>query len=313
MPEETAKHWSQKTESGAYWGMFFMLWSYRILGKRIIKIFLFPVMCYFFIVNTSARNASIKYLSKVHHVTGKRPPTIINRFGHFWAFGNSLIDRLGAWTGQIKRSDVIFEKRQLLLDMIENNKGAVLITAHLGNIEMCRALAENTQQININVLVYTHHSPSFNRLLKSINKNESVNLIQLTEISPNTIERLENKINAGELVIIAADRTSANSPDRVCQVNFLGEAANFPQGPFILASLLKCPVALLFCIKRNGRHEIQLEEFANPLELPRSQRKQRIQATVENFASRLEYYCKVAPNQWFNFYDFWKKTNEKNK
>jgi len=307
MSKKIAKHWSQKPESGAYWGMFFMLWSYRLLGKHIIKIFLFPVMCYFFIVNSSARKASYKYLSKVHNVTGKNPPTIIDRFGHFWAFGNSLIDRLGAWTGQVKRSHVVFEKRQLLFDMIDNNKGAVLITAHLGNIEMCRALAENTRQLKINVLVYTHHSPSFNRLLKNINKNESVNLIQLTEISPNTIELLENKIDAGELVIIAADRTSANSPDRVCRVNFLGEEANFPQGPFILSSLLKCPVALLFCIKRNGRHEIQLEPFANPLELPRRERKQCIHNTVEKFVLRVEHYCKISPNQWFNFFDFWKK------
>ncbi len=306
MSKQTSKHWSQTAESGVYFGMVFMLLSYRVLGKHIVKIFLFPVILYFFVVNTRARKASYKYLSKVHRLTGKQSPTIIDRFSHFWAFGNSLIDRLGAWTGQIKHSDVIFEKRQLLFNMMDNNRGLVLITAHLGNIEMCRALAEKNHLLKINVLVFTHHSPSFNRLLKSVNKNENVNLLQLTEITPNTIEFLENKINAGELIIIAGDRTSANSPDRICRVNFLGEDASFPQGPFILASLLKCPVALLFCIKFNGQHEIQLEPFADPLELPRNKRKQRIQETVEDFASRLEHYCKAAPNQWFNFFDFWK-------
>ena len=92
---------------------------------------------------------------------------------------------------------------------------------------------------------------------------------------------------------------------RTVEVDFLGYPAAFPQGPWLLAGLLKCPVNLLFCLKQDGRYRITLEPFAEQLHWRREQRQQVIAQWAGRYAARLGHYCQQAPDQWFNFYPFW--------
>lgn len=86
----------------------------------------------------------------------------------------------------------------------------------------------------------------------------------------------------------------------------MGQKAPFPQGPFILASLLRCPVDLLFALRQQGKLQIYCEPFADPLQLPRANRQQALQQTIDRYAERLEYYALLSPLDWFNFFDFWR-------
>jgi predicted LPLAT superfamily acyltransferase len=127
----------------------------------------------------------------------------------------------------------------------------------------------------------------------------------VTEITAATAQLLSDKIEAGELVIMAADRTPVSNRQRVAKVTFLGAEALFPQGPFILAGLLKCPVYTLFCLKQQGKYVIYFEPFSEVLKFPRNTRDQAMQQTIQRYADRLQAYCLKEPLQWFNFFDFW--------
>ena len=81
---------------------------------------------------------------------------------------------------------------------------------------------------------------------------------------------LRDKLAAGEHVAIVGDRVSVRHQERSLRVPFLGRPAPFPEGPFVLASLLECPVYLLFCFKIDGRYRMFLEPFADPFVLPRA-------------------------------------------
>jgi predicted LPLAT superfamily acyltransferase len=120
---------------------------------------------------------------------------------------------------------------------------------------------------------------------------------------------LHEKIERGEFVVIAADRTSPTAMHRVTPAHFLGELAMFPQGPFILSALLECPVYLLFAIKNShhseGTYDIFVERFADQLTFPRRQRECLLTEVIQQYANRLQHYCWLAPLQWFNFFDFW--------
>ena len=39
--------------------------------------------------------------------------------------------------------------------------------------------------------------------------------------------------------------------------------------------------------------------------MPRQQRAQAVLALIQRYAGRLEHYTRIAPYNWFNFYDFW--------
>ena len=78
-----------------------------------------------------------------------------------------------------------------------------------------------------------------------------------------------------------------------------------PQGAFILAGLLKCPVYLMFCLKLDEKYHIYIELFSEKIAFHRKQRNQMINEAVQQYAARLEHYCMKAPLQWFNFFPFW--------
>jgi predicted LPLAT superfamily acyltransferase len=133
----------------------------------------------------------------------------------------------------------------------------------------------------------------------------------VTDINAATAMLLSDKIDNGELIIITADRTSVSRNPRISRAKFLGADASFPQGPFILASLLKCPVYTLFCLKQKGKQVIYFEHFSDRLTFSRKNREQAIQQTIQSYAQRLEHYCLMEPLQWFNFFDFWHLIDKK--
>ena len=178
--------------------------------------------------------------------------------------------------------------------MVDSGRGAVLSGSRLGNLEMIRALAVNERQAAVNAVVYTDHAQRFNELLRQANADFGINLIQVSRLGPETAIVLKDKVDRGELVVIVGDRTppAASDGGRVSQVEFLGEPAPFAQGPFILASLLDCPVYLCFCLreKRGNGHgyRIHLEHFAERIDLPRRDRLTRLPEYLQQYARRKE-------------------------
>src|SRR5690606_12405919 len=113
-------------------------------------------------------------------------------------------------------------------------------------------------------------------------------LIQIDDLGPGAAAQLLEKVERGEWVVIAADRTSPTAPGRVTLTPFFGEPAPFPQGPFILAALLRCPVLLLFCLRQRDGYHVYAERFADRIELPRRQRQAALAAWTGKFAAALE-------------------------
>ncbi len=130
-------------------------------------------------------------------------------------------------------------------------------------------------------------------------------MIQVDSMGPEAVIMLRDKLAAGEHVAISGDRVSVKHKERSIRVPFLGRPAPFAEGPFILASLLECPVHLLFCLKIGGKYRVSVEPFADPLVLPRKERRAALERTIVRYAERLEAHCLLAPMQWFNFFDFW--------
>ena len=308
--EGGARHWATLKERGPALGPRLMLEAYRHFGRTAFSLLLYPVMAYFLVANGAARRASLDFLSRVHAHPRRRTmppgtPGWAQAFRHFLGFGDALLDKLAAWTGDIALSQVIYHNREIFAELQQSGRGGLLIGSHLGNLEACRALGSLHQGLKINVVVHTRHAEAFNRLLHRMNPASIVALIQAGDIGPDTIIVLREKVARGEIIVVTGDRTPVGSSHRVSRVPFLGGLASFPQGPFILAALLNCPVQLIFCVKRDKHFHISFEPFADALTLPRQQRERAIEGWISRYTARLEDRCLQDPYQWFNFYDFW--------
>jgi predicted LPLAT superfamily acyltransferase len=64
---------------------------------------------------------------------------------------------------------------------------------------------------------------------------------------------------------------------------------------------------LFFGLYLGGRrYAIHFEPFAEELRIGRRDRGAQLQPWIGRYAARLEHYCRLAPYNWFNFYDFWR-------
>ncbi len=308
--ERKQRHWAMIAERGSVAGLKLMFWIYRLFGKGAFMLILHPVVLYFSLFDSTARKASRQYLTQMAQYQGVPPDTGFKKvYAHFYEFGLAAIDKIGSWTGTINRSDVIIHNTDLFNGILDSGRGAVFIGSHLGNLELCRAMGEKSGRFKINAVVFKQNALKFEKVLKACNPDVDLHLLHVESIGIDTAIVLKQKVDAGEIVIIVGDRTPVNSVGRIHYANFLGKKAPFAEGPCILASLLECPVYLMFCIKEAQTYNVYLEHFADTLKFPRAARQQMLADKIQQYASRLEHYCTKAPLQWFNFYDFWNSEN----
>ena len=223
---------------------------------------------------------------------------------HFASFAENLLDRMLLWSGLFKAERIEFHGREQIVAQMAEKRGGLLICSHLGNLDLGRVLSKRAG-FTLTLLVHTKHAETFNRLLAHLDPESQLNLMQVTEVSPATVVLLSEKIARGEFVAIAGDRIPVSSNPRIASASFLGQMAPFPVGPYVLASLLRCPVYLLFSLRTGRASEIHFELFRESIPLPREGRDEALATLVADYARRLEYFCLRAPLQWFNFYDFW--------
>lgn len=295
------RHWSRLPERGSTLGMRIVMAAWRLLGPRAARIAALPAVLWVFATGAEARRASRAYLTRLGATSA--PPTAWSVLRHMYTFAEACIDRFAAWQGDVAPVD--FHGEAEFRRLSAEKRGALFIGSHLGNLEMVRALATLGDVARITAVVYTEHAKRFVDALRSTNPRFAENLLEVADFGPDTAVLLKERIDQGEILVIVGDRTPTAESGRSTSALFLGQAARFPQGPMILAHLLQCPVYLFFCLKQGMRYALHLERFAERVELPRDAREEAIARYVAGYAARLESYCREAPLQWFNFYDFW--------
>lgn len=311
-------HWSSMAERKGMSGMQFMLAVYQRLGRPVFTLFLWPVVACYWLTGRAQRHASQHWLSQCEayaRQNGLEVPKPLSSYRHFLRFGQAMLDKVASWRGDLRwGEDIDFAPGAREAVVKGGQKGQLILASHLGDIEVCRAMAQQIQGFVINALVFTDNALRFKQMLEEIAPQAGVNLIPVNDIGPETAMLLQQKLEAGEWVAIVGDRTAVNRQRggvrRVVWSRFLGREAPFPQGPFVLAAALRCPVLLMFVIREQNRLRIYCENFADPLVLPRASRQQALQHAVDRYAERLAYHALKSPLDWFNFFDFWRLPDE---
>ena len=115
---------------------------------------------------------------------------------------------------------------------------------------------------------------------------------------------LQERLDAGEWLMVAADRTPIQS-QRTDVLPFLGHDSAWPQGGWLLASLLKCPVMAVFCYPYQNKQHVAIHMLSERFSFPRSERNTQLRRIMQDYVAIVEQHCRLTPYQWFNFYPFW--------
>lgn len=306
-----AARWSAMRERGASWGLHVLALIYRLLGRTVCMAVMVPVVLYFFATGREQRVSSRRFLDRMWragHLPAK--PTLWTSFCHFMSFGGAALDKFAAWTGSIPQSRLQGAGVEALNGLAASGLGAFIITAHLGNPDVVRAIGVlGGHGARLNVLVHTENAQHFNRIVNQFSPQAPVRAIPVTKVGADTAILLADAISRGEWVVMVGDRVPVSQDGRIVEVPFFGELAAFPQGPYVLASILKAPVYLLFCVRNRGRFDVSFSKFADYIALPRRDRESAIRRYAQDYAAALEKQVAAWPLQWFNFYSFWHEEN----
>lgn len=296
-----SRAWLQQAERGSPLALRIILWVALNLGRRASRALLYPITAYFLLFAPQSRRHSRRYLRRVLG----REPRLTDLARHLHSFAAVTLDRVFLLAGKDACLDIRVHDRETFLEHVDSGRGAILLGAHLGSFEALRALAVGKYDFPVRVLMYSDHNQGITRVLEALNPGVAASVIPLGRTE--TLIQARECLDRGELIATLGDRVAES--DKTVACNFLGDTARFPQGPLLLAAVLRVPVILCFGLYRGGnRYDIVFEPFAETIEAPRGQRDEALAQWVQRYADRLEARVREAPYNWFNFYDFWDDT-----
>ncbi|QGM79965.1 glycosyl transferase family 2 [Otariodibacter oris] len=307
----SADHWAKQNERGTRLFLTITRLIVKYFPLYIIRLVTFFVVSYFFLTAKNMRKNIAEYQRNLK----KTYPNVVlpkfSVFRQFLNFGEAITDRFAVWQKKINFNDIIIDDLDNLLQDMEkeSQRGQILICSHFGNIEVCRALANSGQHKNfkLNILVHNHHAQEFNRALAEAGADE-LSLIQVEDLDAQKMIELHERVEKGEWIALAVDRIPIRG-DKIESIEFLGQEADFPQGAWLLASILKVPINTIFCLKENRQYRLKLRRFSDGITGRGVNRHKNIRQVMQRYAELLANECRDNPLLWFNFYAFWHHEN----
>jgi predicted LPLAT superfamily acyltransferase len=224
---------------------------------------------------------------------------------HLHAFAVALYDRMLVWGGELESIEVSHDGSEKIFAVKQAGRGALLLGAHLGSIDMMWFLSRKYDLV-VNVIGFHGNARRINAFLESVAANERLRIIDVDPNSVHAAFEIKTCIERGEFVVILADRTPAGRPGRTAEASFFGQPAAFPLGPFLLAGVLECPVLFALCLCTGpARYQTLLRPLGAATRVPRGEREKRARELLAGYVALLESTCRRLPLQWFNFFDFW--------
>jgi len=280
-----------------------------VLGYRIFVFFiskvgiqsayfiLYFVAAYYFIFLTKSNRAIYYYFRKRLGYSVLNSKKMV--FKSYYTFGQTIIDKVSITAGMRNKFTYEFDGVEILTDLLKKKQGAVLISAHIGNFEIAEHFfSEIDLDFQINLVTTDLEHSAIKNYLESLSKGSTIKFIIIRDDLSHIFE-INAALARNELVCFTGDRYFEGV--KALSEKLLGEEANFPAGPFLIASRLKVPVVFVYVMKEPKLH---YHLYAREAQVKHRDEKALLHAYVESVESMLKKY----PLQWFNYFNFWKKS-----
>ena len=263
----------------------------------------YPITLYFFLTSRSTRDASREFLT----LALERPATLADGYRNHCYFACTILDRVYLLSGNHACLDVNIHGADAILELIAGGSSCMILGSHLGSFEVLRSIGGRQKDIPIRVLMRHEQNPIISEFLNCLNRDVANLVIPLGR--PNSMLLVKEAVEKGHLIGLLGDRPLTGEKTHACK--FFGKQAPFPTGPITLAIILRIPVYLAFGIYQGGNHyDIHFELLSDVIETAHNERETCAARLIECFATRLEYFARRSPYNWFNFYDFWYTSQE---
>ena len=277
-----------------------MVWISLTFGRGVGRIVLRGIALYFTLFAPKARRASRAYIARALG----RWAEWSDGYRHVFSFATTIHDRVYLLNERFDLFDIEVVGADLLHEALARQPGALLIGAHLGSFEVLRAVGRGRAGLKVAMLMYEENARKISATLEAINPRATQDVIALGRTG--SMLEARDKLDQGYLVGLLADRSLGD--DATIEADFLGAPAPFPLGPWRLAAMLRRPVFFMTGLYLGGnRYRLHFVPLADFSATSAADREAAIDAAVHRYADCLSRFCREAPYNWFNFFDFWQK------
>lgn len=294
--------WMRQRERSHLGMLRFMVWLSLTLGRPFGRLVLRGIALYFVLFSPKARRASRAYLARALG----RKATWMDGYRHVFSFASTVHDRVYLLNDRFDLFDIESSGHEAVRAALAREPGgALLLGAHLGSFEVLRAMAHTHAHAPVAMMMYEDNAQKINAILHAINPAARQDVVALGQ--PDSMLKARDRLDAGHLVGLLADRTLAN--DSTAECNFLGAPARFALGPWRMAAMLRRPVFFMAGLYLGGnRYRLHFELIADFSTVGPGERDAAIRNAMQTYADRLGKLCQQAPYNWFNFFDFWQRS-----
>lgn len=264
------------------------------LGVRSAYWLLYFVAGYYFLFQKESNKAIYEYFKDHLGFSHKKARKAI--YKSYLVFGKTIIDKVAIAAGQRNQFTYEFDGKQIIIDAIHENKGSVLISAHVGNFEISRYfLSELDDDFKINIITTDREDTAIKNYLDSVFKKNETGMIYVQEDMSHIFE-INSVLSRNETIVFTGDRFFPKT--KTLEAPFLGKNAHFPAGPFMISSRLNVPVLFVYVMKETDKHYHLYARRAKFIH-------RNAESLLKEYTENLEDILKKYPYQWFNYYNFW--------
>src|SRR5690606_13793504 len=216
------------------------------LGIRAAYSVLVFVAFYYFVAYPTSFKAMFSYFR--HHQQFSFFKAVFSVYRSYFTFGQVLIDKIAISAGLRTKFTFDFDGIDILKQLLNEGKGGILISAHIGNFEIAeKFFAEIDFNCQIHIVTVDQEHSVIKEYLESITDTKpNVQSIYVQE-DLSHIFAINDALSKQHLICFTGDRYFDRS--RTMQANLLAKDAHFPAGTSMLASRLTAPVAFVYVMK----------------------------------------------------------------
>lgn len=268
----------------------------RVLGRRPATWLARAVSLWY--VPFAPRQGLAGYLARV------LPGQPLARTRIYGNFAEALVDRM-TWALRGPRA-FRYEREgaEHLVAAFTEKRGAILLSAHAGNIECTAGPTEVPERMKtLHVLrfaaavdhgqaVVNSMDPTWRPQVIAVNRSEGFSALSALRV-----------LREGGVVAMHGDRLI---DERSVTVQLLGAPCAVPAGPWLMAALARVPVLVVGCFKE-GPDTFRVV-CGPPMEVQFDRKRDRdaqIQEWAQAYADQVGAWVRRWPDQWYNFHDLW--------
>ena len=287
--------WDGKSK-GTVLGYKIFVFFMKKAGIKTAYFILYFVASYYFIFLKKSNQSIFYYFKERLGYSYVKSKLLV--YKSYFTFGQTIIDKICITSGMRNKFTYEFDGLEILNKLLADKKGGVLISAHIGNFEIAEYFfSEIDVDFQINLVTSDLEHSAIKNYLNKISKVSKIKLIIIKDDLSHIFE-INAALARNELVCFTGDRYFEGV--KSLKAELLGEEANFPAGPFLIASRLKVPVVFVYVMKEPNFH---YHLYTSEAQVSHRDEKGLLKAYIDN----LELMLKKYPLQWFNYFDFWSK------